>query len=173
MACNSYVQLVRYKQWADRALCDVLDANMERLDIQDKALLLRVLDHFHVVDQIFQHHLREIPHAFDAPRSQAVPEFRTLARGMEAVDDWFVSYVSGLTETDFDRPVDFVFTNGMPARMRRGEIILHVCLHGTYHRGNAGALLQQKGIVPNADRMTDFLEEQAGLVSSIPGRRFA
>jgi uncharacterized damage-inducible protein DinB len=45
--------------------------------------------------------------------------------------------------------------------MTRGEIILHVCLHGTYHRGNAGILFQKKGIVPNRDSMTDFLEMAA------------
>ena len=48
---------------------------------------------------------------------------------------------------------------GKPARMRRGEIILHVCLHGTYHRGNAGAVLQLKGITPSRDSLTDFLED--------------
>src|SRR4051812_10809306 len=32
-----------------------------------------------------------------------------------------------------------------------------VCLHGTYHRGNAGILRQKNGIAPNDDRMTDFL----------------
>jgi uncharacterized damage-inducible protein DinB len=57
--------------------------------------------------------------------------------------------------------VDFVFTNGTSARMTRGEIILHVGLHGTYHRGNAGLLLQKNGIAPNDDRMTDFLEQAA------------
>jgi uncharacterized damage-inducible protein DinB len=44
------------------------------------------------------------------------------------------------------------------ARMRRGEIILHVCLHGTYHRGNAGAVLQLKGLAPSRDSLTDSLE---------------
>jgi len=44
--------------------------------------------------------------------------------------------------------------------MRLGEIILHVCLHGTYHRGSAGIVLQKNGIAPNSDRMTDFLEPQ-------------
>jgi uncharacterized damage-inducible protein DinB len=44
--------------------------------------------------------------------------------------------------------------------MTRGEIILHVCLHGTYHRRNAGIVLQN-GIAPNDDRMTDFLEAAA------------
>jgi hypothetical protein len=45
--------------------------------------------------------------------------------------------------------------------MRRGEIILPVCLHGTYHRGNAGILLQKNGIAPNDDRMTDVLASAA------------
>jgi uncharacterized damage-inducible protein DinB len=44
--------------------------------------------------------------------------------------------------------VDFVFASGAPARMTRGEILLHVCPHGTYHRGNAGVLLQKSGAPP-------------------------
>jgi uncharacterized damage-inducible protein DinB len=43
--------------------------------------------------------------------------------------------------------------------MRRSEMLLHVCLHGCYHRGNAGLVLQKNGIAPNSDRMTDFLEQ--------------
>jgi uncharacterized damage-inducible protein DinB len=51
-----------------------------------------------------------------------------------------------------------MFTSGKRARLRRGEIILHVCLHGTYHRGNAGAVLQLKGLAPSRDSVTDYLE---------------
>lgn len=42
--------------------------------------------------------------------------------------------------------------------MQRGETLLHVCLQGTYHRGNAGAVLQLKGLMPSRDSVTDFLE---------------
>ena len=66
-----------------------------------------------------------------------------------------------MSEGDFDAPVDFVFTGGEPVRMRRGEIILHVCLHGSYHRGNAGVFLHKNGVAPKNDRMTDFLEATA------------
>ena len=45
--------------------------------------------------------------------------------------------------------------------MTRGDILSHVCLHGTYHRGNAGIILQKNGIEPNDDRMTDYLEAVA------------
>lgn len=161
MNARTYLELIRYKQWADRGLFDVVAETFERLGRDDAAILVRILDHIHVVDRIFEHHLRGLPHGFQAPRSAEAPSIRTLLEDSKRLDDWYVDYVGSLSETDFDRRVDFVFTNGTPARMTRGEIVLHVCLHGTYHRGNAGVILQKNGIKPNDDRMTDFLERAA------------
>jgi len=153
-----YCQLINIKRWADGGLYDVLSVNFDRLSPEDASIMLRILDHIHTVDKIFQHHLQGLPHPFKAPRSETIPDLQTLANGARAVDDWYASYVAGLAESDFEQPIDFVFTSGKPARMRRGEIILHVCLHGTYHRGNAGALLQLRGMTPSRDSITDFLE---------------
>jgi uncharacterized damage-inducible protein DinB len=156
-----YSLLVRCKQWSDLGLHETIARNFERLDAQDAAIVPLILDHIHVVDRIFQHHLQGLPHAFHAPRSDVTPDIETLAEGTREVDAWYVSYVDGLSAPDFDEPVDFVFTSGKPARMTRGEIILHVCLHGTYHRGNAGILLQKSGSSPYQDGITDFLEAAA------------
>jgi uncharacterized damage-inducible protein DinB len=156
-----YSKLIAIKQWADRGLYDAVGRNFDRLTSEDASLMLRVLDHIHVVDRIFQHHLQGLPHAFNAPRSEKLPDLQALASSAREVDDWYASYVDGLTGHDFEQPVDFAFTSGKPARLRRGEIILHVCLHGTYHRGNAGALLQLRGIAPSRDSITDFLEDAA------------
>jgi len=156
-----YSQLVAYKRWADRGLYEVIGRSFERLDAQDAAILMRVLDHIHVVDRIFQHHLRGAPHAHQAPRSEQIPELEALAENVRKLDDWYVAYAADLTARDFEEPVDFVFTSGKPGRMRRGEIILHVCLHGAYHRGNVGVLLHKNGVAPNDDRLTDFLEVAA------------
>jgi uncharacterized damage-inducible protein DinB len=158
MTGHPYSQLVYYKRWADRGLYRVVGEALERLDGQDAALLLRILDHIHVVDKIFQHHLQGLPHTFRAPRSEHIPDFGSLAGSVRKTDDWYASYVAGLAGGDFEYPVDFAFTSGKPGRMRRGQIIQHVCLHGAYHRGNAGILLQRNGVTPNDDRMTDFLE---------------
>jgi uncharacterized damage-inducible protein DinB len=156
-----YAQLIDIKRWADRGLYEAVNRNLDALPSEDISIMLRILDHIHVVDRIFQHHLRGEPHQFLAARSQEMPEFAALAERAREVDDWYACYVGGLTADDFDEPLDFVFTSGKPARMRRGEIILHVCLHGTYHRGNAGAVLQLKGLAPSRDAITDFLEEAA------------
>jgi len=158
MTRQPYSQLMEIKRWADRGLYDVVSQNFERLTNEEASIMLRILDHIQVVDRIFQHHLQGLPHTFQAPRSERMPELQVLANSSREVDDWYTSYVGGLARSDFEQHVDFVFTSGKPARMRRGEIILHVCLHGTYHRGNAGAVLQLKGITPSRDAITDFLE---------------
>ncbi|HEU4624307.1 MAG TPA: DinB family protein [Steroidobacteraceae bacterium] len=166
MPHTPYSRLIAEKRWADRGLYDVVSRNFARLSDEEASIVLRILDHIHTVDRIFQHHLQGTPHSFKVARSEQIPPLDVLAAGAREVDDWYVSYVESLAAHDFEQPVDFVFTSGKPARMRRGEIVLHVCLHGAYHRGNAGAVLQLRGIAPNRDAITDFLEDTTGLVAS-------
>jgi uncharacterized damage-inducible protein DinB len=161
MICHPYPQMIDIKQWADQGLYDAVDRNLDRLAPEEAAIMFRILDHIQSVDRIFQHHLMGLPHTFKAARSEVMPSFETLARNARELDDWYASYVRSLCESDFRQPLDFVFTSGRPARMRRGEIILHVCLHGAYHRGAAGAVLQLQGLTPSRDAITDYLEEAA------------
>lgn len=158
MAQAPYSLLIDIKRWADHGLYEAVSQNLDRLGEENASIMLRILDHMHVVDRIFQHHLQGLPHTFQAPRSETIPPLQALANSVREVDDWYVSYVDSLAENDLEQHVDFAFTSGKPARMRRAEIILHVCQHGTYHRGNAGAVLQLKGVIPSRDAVTDFLE---------------
>jgi uncharacterized damage-inducible protein DinB len=153
--------LIDMKRWADRSLYDVVGRCLERLTRDDASIMLRILDHMHAVDKIFQHHLQGVPHTFQAPRSAAIPQLQALADSVRETDEWYSSYVNNLPADELQQPIDFVFTSGKQARMQRGQVILHVCLHGTYHRGNAGALLQLRGIQPGRDGVTDFLEAAA------------
>ena len=161
MADLPYLQLIEVKCWADRGLCRAIGEHAGRLAAEEMAILIQILDHFHAVDQIFQHHLLGRAHVFRAARSDVPPAFDALVESIEVIDDWYRAYVAGLSPDEFDEYIDFTFTSGKPARMRRGEILLHVCLHGTYHRGNAGAVLQLKGLAPGRDSITDYLEDAA------------
>src|SRR5690606_27634892 len=113
----------------------------------------------------FQGHLQGRPHTFHAPRSETVPEFETLASSAKEVDDWYASYVAGLPPGEFEQPLDFVFTSGKQARMRRGEILMHVCLQGTYHRGNSGAVLRSEGLSRSWHSWTDYREADGRLLA--------
>lgn len=153
-----YQQLIEVKIWADRSLCEAVYCNYRKLNERDLEMMMQVLDHIHVVDCIFQHHLERKPHNFRAPRSEKMPDLAALTDGMRKVGDWYGGYVSSLGPEEFEESLEFAFTSGRPARMTRAQILLHVCLHGSYHRGNAGALLQLKGLVPGRDGITDYLE---------------
>ena len=66
MICQPYARLVGYKRWADRGLHDVVSRNLDRLPNEDAVIMLRILDHIHVVDRIFQYHLQGLPHSYKA-----------------------------------------------------------------------------------------------------------
>lgn len=161
MPVQPYSNLIRLKQWADRGLYEMVEGNLDRLDAEEAHIVTRILDHIHAVDRIFQHHLQGLPHGLKGPRSEVLPDIATLAASTRAVDTWYVDHVDGLSAAEFDQPVDFTYTNGNSMRMTCGEILLHVCLHGTYHRGNAGILFQRKGLAGPRDAMTDYLEAMA------------
>ena len=160
MNASDCATLIGYKRWADGGLYRVVAGQLDRLPDFDRDVLLQVLDHMHAVDRIFQHHLLDQRHGYQRARSPEPMPFAVLAERARELDDWYVDYVGAVPADGMDDTVDFAFTNGAPARMRRGDMLLHVALHGTYHRGNAGILLQKNGVLPNDDRLTDFLGAQ-------------
>lgn len=155
--------LTRYKRWATNGLNAVVAANLHRIGAPDMMLIRRLLDHIQTVDAIFRDTLQGRAHGRGAPRSAELPAFETLARDAAATADWYVGYADRLTSAQRDETVDFFFSNGSPGRMTRGDMLLHVATHGTYHRGNIGIILQKNGIEPNADRLTDFLAAERTL----------
>ena len=97
-----------------------------------------------------------------APRSIELPSFEAIDRKARAIAAWYVDYAEDLTPERRDAIVEFDYSNGAPARMTRGEMLMHVAMHGIYHRGQIGMLLQKNWVAPNSDRMTDFLESERG-----------
>src|SRR5215475_8275738 len=97
MADNPYALLIDVKRWADRGLYEAVGENFARLGEAEQSIMLRVLDHIHTVDRIFQHHLQGVPHGFTAPRSETLPDLSALAACAREVDEWYASYVRGLS----------------------------------------------------------------------------
>jgi uncharacterized damage-inducible protein DinB len=158
-----YRTLVHYKRWATNGLNSVIADNVDRMPADDRALVLRLLDHIQAVDEIFSHHLEGRPHGYRVSRSAELPSFDVLADKARATADWYADYADALLPEEVDEALAFSFANGEPARMTRGEILLHVAMHAAGHRGQAALLLQKNGIQPWPDRMTDFLKaEDAG-----------
>ncbi len=155
-----YRTLIHYKRWATNGLNSVIAENLERMPQDERVLVLRLLDHIQAVDEIFSHNLEARPHDYRAPRSVELPSFDVLASKACTTADWYAGYADALLPEEVDETISFSYSNGEPARMTRGEMLLHVAMHAAGHRGQIALLLQKNGIQPWPDRITDFLKAQ-------------
>jgi uncharacterized damage-inducible protein DinB len=155
-----YRTLIHQKRWATNGLNAVIAENFERLAAEEQLLISRLLDHIQVVDEIFRHNLEARPHGYGAPRSAELPSLQAVAASARATADWYADYADALKPEEVDEALAFSFANGKPARMTRGEMLLHVAMHAAGHRGQAALLLQKNGIQPWPDRITDFISAE-------------
>lgn len=163
-----YRTLMHYKRWATDGLNSVVAGALDRLPADERLLVLRLLDHIQAVDEIFSHNLEARPHGHRAPRSAELPSFETLAGKARSMGDWYAGYADVLLPERVEEVITFSFSNGAPARMTRGEMLMHVAMHAAGHRGQVALLLQKNGIQPFPDRLTDFLQAEAGPQSHVP-----
>ena len=144
--------------WANQELLALGAASQGALPADDYRLFVRILNHNYVVDRIFASHLQGLPQtASQATNTDATPELATLSEAVRASDDWYAQYVGGLGDAQLAEPVAFRFTDGDTGRMSRSEILNHLVVHGTYHRGAAGRILVAHAVQPPRDSLTTFL----------------
>ena len=70
-----------------------------------------------------------------------------------------LDHVSGLDKARLAEPIDFTFTDGSPGRMSREEMLMHVTVHGEYHRGQISLIMMQNSIELPPDGFTSFLHK--------------
>jgi len=165
-----YRTLIHQKRWATNGLNAVLADNLERLPADEQVLVRRLLDHIQTVDEIFRHNLVSCAHSYTAPRSAEFPSFEVLASQGRETADWYADYADALRPEEVDETIDFSFSNGEPASMTRGEMLLHVATHAAGHRAQVALLLQKNGIQPFPDRITDFLKAEDASPELRPSR---
>lgn len=165
MPSSTLLSLFRYKAWADGELLDALTTLDAAQDGEAHHTALRIFNHIHVVDAIFQGNLLGEPHGFSATNTPETPTLAILRSAIGKLDAWYLDYVAGLSQADGEAVLSFNFVDGDKGQMSRAEMLLHLVTHGGYHRGAIGRVLVQCGITPPRDTLTTFLHR------SEPGRR--
>jgi len=157
MSVATLKSLFEYKRWANRELFDMI----ERLPADEKRLpMVRTLSHIYVADRIFRAHLAGELHSFTSPHVAEVPALADLRREVEDTDEWYLQYVTNLTPEALAQRIHFRFTDGDLGTLSREEILLHITMHGCYHRGNVGQMLRERGLPPPLDIYTRFLHQK-------------
>lgn len=164
-APNLMVALMDYKRWADADLLEAVLALPALIAAPEGQYVTAIIRHFHTVDCIFKAHLLGVPHQYSSANPAEPIGLEELQQRVSATDEWYVGYAQklGERERELDEALQVSFTDGQQQVLTRADILLHVSLHGTYHRGNAGILMRTSGAEPPPDRFTSYLRRSHGI----------
>ncbi len=155
--------MTRYKAWADdltyAAASDVPERELIKKRPTTFGSIARTLHHVQIVDEIFRAHLEGSDHGFSRRTEDTAPALDALRDNARALNAWWVEFAEAQTPEDLERPVRFKFVSGTDGRMTRGEIILHVVQHATYHRGYVDDMMYQIPFEPPTTDLSAFLCE--------------
>ena len=153
------VALMQYKHWADAELLRAVTALPDLGTAVEGQYVTAIIRHFHTVDCIFRAHLLGVRHDYTSVNPPEPAALSELAQRVAAVDEWLVDYARHLEPHKLAEVLRVKFTDGQERLLSRADILLHVALHGTYHRGNIGVLLRTLGAEQPADGFTTYLRE--------------
>ncbi|TMQ03716.1 MAG: damage-inducible protein DinB [Deltaproteobacteria bacterium] len=155
--------MTRYKAWANEVFYAAVAALPEGEATRPRPTLFKnmvhTLNHLYVVERIFQGHLEGKDHGYTARNTPAHPPLDELWRAVKALDRWYIDASDGWSAAEVDEPIRFQFIGGGDGVMTRGEIVLHLVTHGSYHRGFVADMMNQVSVNPPPADLTVFLRD--------------
>ena len=149
--------LARYNAWANRLIFDSVAALPAGEALKPRTTLFKnmvhTLNHNYVIDLIWQAHLEGREHGFSARNTAAPPPLDGLWKAQQEVDRWYIEWSERQSSASLAQDISFMLIGGNRGSMSRGEILLHVVNHTTYHRGFVADLFYQ---VPAQPPTTDL-----------------
>lgn len=140
------VRLFEHLAWADEQVLAALEAAP---GCSDRALELYA--HVLGVEAEWLARLEQRPAGVAIWPSLDLDGCRTLLRRNR---EQYAAYFASLSAADLDRPVHYRNSAGREFDSRVEDILVHVALHGSYHRGQVALLVRDAGAVPNG---TDYI----------------
>jgi len=131
--------LARYNDWANRRLFDAVAAlpagEAEKPRPSLFKSMIGTLNHNLVVALIWQAHLERREHGFKARNLVLHAGLPALRQAQGEIDRWYIDWAEAQAPEALGELLDFKFISGVAGRMTRGEMLLHVVTHNSYHRG--------------------------------------
>lgn len=155
-------RLFEHLQWADESVLDSLRAG-GRASLRALELYAHVLG----AEAVWLARLRGV-----AIRVPVWPpaEFEACAKLMAETHAALAGFIDSLDDASLERTVHYRNSAGAEFDSQIGDILLHVMLHGTYHRGQVALLLRDAGATPAPTDYIAFVRGAAAATRSEPSR---
>ncbi len=131
--------LARNRMWADQLTFDAVAALPPGEAAKRRPTLFKTmigtLNHNYVIDLIWQAHLEGRDHGFKARDLVLHEDLGDLWTAQKAMNQWYIDWSKAQSEESLADVVRYAFIGGERGATTRGDILLHVVNHATYHRG--------------------------------------
>jgi uncharacterized damage-inducible protein DinB len=158
--------LTRYNAWANRLIFDAVAALPEGEAVKPRKSLFKnivhMLNHNYVIDRIFQAHMEGRTHGYSARNTPDHPPLGDLWLAQQEVDAWYIAWSDALTDATLAGTVNFTFVGGGEGALTRGEILLHVVNHTSYHRGFVAQMFYEVPARPPTTDLPVYLRDVHG-----------
>ena len=155
--------LARYNQWADQLILDAVAAlpgdEATRPRVGLFKTMVHMLNHNYVIDRVFQAHLEGRAHGYTARNTPEPPPLAELRQNQAELDAWYIGWTNRLTPQAIDEKVAFNYIGGGDGILTRGEILLHLVNHHSYHRGFVAEMFYSAKHRPPTTDLTVFLRD--------------
>lgn len=157
--------LLGYKAWGDQELMAFVCEQQTSVPPELLHKALRMMNHIHVVDCIFAAHLAGQAHPYKSTNTEDTPTPEELRWRMQEANAHLKTLTQNLQPAQAHQRIHFSFTDGDGGDMSQPEMLMHVCVHSTYHRGQVGQMFKDAGLAPPRELLTRKLHTKE------PGRR--
>ena len=154
--------LTRYNRWANDLIFAAVAALPAGEATKPRATLFKnmvhTLNHNYVIDRIFQAHLERRSTAIRRATRPRRRRSRS-SRARSAASTTGTSPGATRSRRRARRAAEFAFVGGGQGAMTRGEMLLHIVNHTSYHRGFVADMFYQVPARPPVTDLTVFLRD--------------
>lgn len=155
--------LAQYRAWGEKILYESVAAlpagELEKPHPTRFKSILGTLNHNLLIDLVWQAHIEGRDHGFKARDAMIYHDLPTLREAQRTASQWWVDWCSTQTDQSLEEPVHFDFIDGGDGVMTRGAILMHVVIHGSYHRGYVAQLYYEDSRKPPTTDLPVFLRQ--------------
>ncbi len=142
-------RLFAHMRWADQCTLDAL-----RSTPTPPRRAVEIYAHVLAAEHVWLSRVRQVPPSVRVWPSMTLGDCVLLA---QANAEQYEALVATLDAPALDREVAYTNSAGVSFRSTIGDILLHVALHGAYHRGQVALLLRDAGAVPQPSDYIAFV----------------
>jgi uncharacterized damage-inducible protein DinB len=162
-ALRNIRMFTRYSAWANGRMFDAVaalpagEATAPRTTLFGN--MVNTLNHDYVIDLIWKGHLTGVPHGFTKRITDVEPTLEELRRTQTELDAWYIAYADSMTDALMAEVVPFKYVDGGDGALARGDMLLHIVNHKSYHRGFVADMMCQAKVRPPVMDLPVFLRE--------------